>query len=195
MSHWSDALVRLRACDEAVEWAKTQPSFEAAWNSCERGDWLLWLAARIGVDRRVVVLAACDCAELAAPYWRDDSILACVWAIDAARRWARGEAELEEVRAAADAAAYAYADAAADAAYAAYAADAAYAAANAAYADAAAYAAAYAADAAYAAYAAADAATSATAYAAAARASTLAECAALVRASISAADVRLEAMS
>ena len=146
MTHWSDALVRLGACGEAVEWAKTQPSLKTAWNTCERGDWMLWLAARIGVDRRAIVLAACDCAELSAPHWRERDKLACVWALDSARRWARGEADAEEVRAAAHYAAYA-------AHYAAYAARAAH---------------------------------------AASHASALAECANLVRARISAADVRLE---
>jgi len=43
---WSYALVRTRACSDAVMWAREQPSYEVAWESCERGDWLLWLAGR-----------------------------------------------------------------------------------------------------------------------------------------------------
>jgi hypothetical protein len=164
----NDLLSRLSACPEARDWAATQPDPATAWATCERGDWMLWLAARL-LPRERVVLAACDCAELAAPHWTPEMELACVWALDAARRWARGEADLEEVQAAADAAYAAYAAAyAANAAAAAYAANAAAAAAAAAYAYAAyaAYAAAAAAaNAAYAAYAAAYAAADA-AYAA-----------------------------
>ena len=141
-------LTRLRACAEAVDWARTQPDAKTAWGACQRGDWMLWLAGRAGVDRKQVVLAACDCAEPALVHLADDaSLLACVWAIDSARRWARGETDSREV----EAAAYAAYDAAYDAA-AAYAAVA--------------YAAAYAADA-YAAYAAYAAAAAAAAYAAA----------------------------
>ena len=162
-------LETLSACDEAREWYDDRPS-HLAWRQCERGDWLLWIADRLGVDRKLVVLAACDCAETAlkfVPAGEDRPRIA----IETARKWASGEATaIKEVRAdAADAyAAYAYA-AYADAAYAAYAA-AAYAAA------------AYAADAAaaYAAAAYASDATHAAAYAAA-RQPSLKESARLVR--------------
>jgi hypothetical protein len=64
---------------------------------------MLWLASCLGVDRRLTVLAACDCAE---------SVLVYVppgeerprRAIEVARRWVRGEATVDEVRAAAGAA-------------------------------------------------------------------------------------------
>lgn len=127
----------IRACREAREWVGDKPLMEA-WTFCERGDWMLWLAGKM-VDkvgwwtRQQVVLAACECAELA---------LMCVpdgeerpkQAIKIARRWARGEnVSLVDVRkaayaaaAAGDAAAFAAAGTAAFAAAAfAYAADAA----------------------------------------------------------------------
>jgi len=129
--------------------------------------------------RQAIVLATvAQTRDAALSYCADDALMAVVWALSAAERWTRGEAELDEVQAAAAAAyaavvaaygaaatAAAYAAvvaadgaAATAAAYAAYAADgaAATAAAYAAYAACAAYAAAYAADAdAYAAAAAA----------------------------------------
>jgi hypothetical protein len=95
-----DHLVRLTACPEAVDWAGDK-SVAQAWAECERGDWMLWLAGRVMTDRRPVVLAACDCAESAAIHWTDDTATACLWAIDAARRWARSETDTDEVRAAA----------------------------------------------------------------------------------------------
>jgi hypothetical protein len=164
-----DKLIELDACEEARVWAEGK-SLAKAWNTCERGDWMLWLAGRL-CDRKIVVLAACDCAELSlkhVPEGEDRPRKA----IETARAWVRGEATLAQLKKAA-AAAYAASYAAAYAAYAAYgyAADAAAAAAAAAYAasaDAAAAAAAYAA--AYAAYA---------AYAA--REGMLKQCAKLVR--------------
>jgi hypothetical protein len=108
-------------------------------------------------------MAACACARLALPHAKDGAARA---AIEMAEAWCRGEATVEQVRAA-----YAAADAAAAYAYAAT--DAA---------GAAAYAAAYAAAAAaYAAADAADAAAAAAADAAAARAATLRQCADIVR--------------
>ncbi len=178
-------LKNLNACLEAQNWARGK-NLAAAWKKCLRGDWLLWLAAKAGIDRRLVVEAACRCAE---------SVVGLVpageerptAAIAAARAWIQGDATLEEVRAAAYAAdaAYAAADANANAAYAARAA---------------AYAAVYAADAnaANAAYDAdADAADAADAAAAAAHAADDADarkevqraCADLVRQVITAADV------
>ena len=125
----------LGACASAREWAEDKTASEI-WTSCERGDWLLWWAARFA-DRADlhgrVVLAACDCAELALPVFEaryaDDRRPRT--AIETARRYARGEATIDDVRVAADAAraaaaaAYAANDAAANAAYAAIAANAA----------------------------------------------------------------------
>ena len=87
-----------------------------AWRQCPRGDWLLWLAARAGIDRKVLVAAACDCVESAMRHvpegeTRPQECLRIV------RSWVDGKATIEEVREARRAAAYA-----ADAAYAAYAA-------------------------------------------------------------------------
>jgi hypothetical protein len=160
-----DLLQSLDACGEAITYAKTRRTLKTAWTNCERGDWLLWLAGRLGIDRKLLVRAACDCARLAMKYTTDPRPLR---AIETAEAWCDGQATLEEVRDAARAAAYATA----------YAADAAYAAARAAaYA---AYAAAAARAAAYAAYAAypSDAAD------ADARKQTLTQCAELVRARI-----------
>jgi hypothetical protein len=132
---------------------------------------LLWLAARVHLDRKRLVQAACACARQALQYIPAGEERPRL-AIETAEAWARGEATIEELRkaagaanAAANAAAYAYAAAWAGAAYAA--------AANAAYAaNAAAWAAA-----AYSAYAAASATHAADAAAAAARAAAAANAA------------------
>ena len=153
-------LVALRACSEAMAWAGDKP-LEEAWETCERADWLLWFAAKVGVDRKVVVLAACAVARTTLQYVKPGEARP-LKAIETAEAWVRGEANIEDVRrVAADAADAAYAADAADAAYAAYAA----------------YAAADAADAAYAA-------VYAAVYAAYARASSLAQSCKIVRATI-----------
>jgi hypothetical protein len=183
-------LKRLRACNEAIEWTEENniTTLTEAWAKCERGDWMLWFAGKRSGEpesekRKVLVLAACECARLALPYAKSPTVLAC---IETTEKWARGDGEFARVREARSAAAYAAADAAyADAAYAAaYATDAdaaaAYDAAAAAYA-AAAYAAAAAAAAAGAAYAAATYAAAAYADDADARNRTLKKCANIIR--------------
>jgi hypothetical protein len=127
--HWRTTLKRLGACGDARTWCKEQPSIATAWSNCKRGDWLLWVAARVitnPVERMLVVLAACDCAEKALVHvpTGEDRPRQC---IETVRAWTRGEATIEQVREgrrddAAYAAAAAAAYAAADAAYAAYAA-------------------------------------------------------------------------
>jgi len=154
---------KMGACPEAVAWLAEQKNPAQAWRGCERGDWMLWLVGKLAGPvgdprRKKLVLAACGCARLSLKYVKAGEERPRI-AIETAERWAKGKATIEEVRAAAYAAA--------DAAYAAYAA---YAAADAAYA---AYAAAYAAD--VAAYAA-----DAAAYAAE-RAKALKQCASIVR--------------
>jgi hypothetical protein len=139
---------------------------------------MLWLAAKAGVERKIVVLAACAVARTALKHVKPGE-LRPLKAIETAEAWTRGEATLEEVRRAAAAAnAAAYAAAANAAAYAAANA-AAYAAANAANAANAADYAAYAA-----AYAAANAAAANAAAYADARVSSLTQSCKIVRATI-----------
>jgi hypothetical protein len=99
------------ACQPAMDWLGDRDSGQM-WADCERPDWLLWWAAH-AVPRQELVLAACDCAELALRFVPANEHRPRL-AIETARRWATGEATVEEVRAA-----RAAADDAADAAYAA----------------------------------------------------------------------------
>jgi hypothetical protein len=45
-------LINLDACREAQTWAAAYVDAQTAWDACERGDWLLWILARTGVDVR-----------------------------------------------------------------------------------------------------------------------------------------------
>src|ERR1700678_1043371 len=60
-------LKRGHACADSLVWLGDR-DLSAMWRECERGDWLLWYCARAGVERKLIVLAACACARLALPY-------------------------------------------------------------------------------------------------------------------------------
>jgi len=64
---FAEKLKSINACSQAVEWVGRR-GLRTAWRDCPRGDWMLWLATRVNVDRRLVVRAACDCARLALQY-------------------------------------------------------------------------------------------------------------------------------
>ena len=119
MNNHIKTLERLRACNDAIAWIRSQDNIKTAWNTCHRGDWMLWLASRLSIPRERLVLAACDCAELSLKHVPANEDRPRV-AIATARRWAMGQETIENAYAAADAAyAAAYA---ADATYAVYAA-------------------------------------------------------------------------
>jgi hypothetical protein len=133
-----DRILALAPCSPARDWLVALPADadpEQLYLTCSRASWLVWLAVRAGVDYRTWLPALCDCMRRMLPHAQVDVPLRTVEVLE---RYARGEATIEEVRAAsaaANAAALAAAvfDAAAYAAYAtAYAADAAYAASRAA---------------------------------------------------------------
>ena len=109
---FTDKLNDMNACSEAVEWVGKR-GLMTAWRDCPRGDWMLWLAGRLDIDRKLLVLVACDCAETALQYVPEgeDRPAKC---IQITRDWCNGTASLDDVRAARRAA-----DAAATAAYAA----------------------------------------------------------------------------
>lgn len=94
MKHWTDSLVRIGACNEAVEWAKAYPSLKAAWKACERADWMLWLLAKSGnpkwgtKEHRRTVRVACACARTVAHLWTDPRSEA---AVALAERYGAGE--------------------------------------------------------------------------------------------------------
>ncbi len=126
----------IKACKEARRWAEGK-DFKTVWETCERGDWLLWLCGRMADKEnwptpKQVVLSACDVAETALKFVPNDEKrpAECILIV---RAWANDKATLEQVekaRRASAASAYTAAYAAYYAAY--YAASAAYYAASAA---------------------------------------------------------------
>ena len=126
MKTFKEYLKSLGACQPAVAWAGNKP-IEQVVAECHRGDWLLWLAKKCGVELQPLTLAKGHCANTVRHLMTDERSLK---AVDAAIAFGEGKATREELDDAADAAfASAYAAfaaaSAADAAFAsAYAADA-----------------------------------------------------------------------
>lgn len=103
-------LAGLNACRNALDWAKYTPGTpEHLWNICPHGDWLIWIAARIRVDTRLVILAGCDCAETALQYIPGRETRPAQ-TIQVARAWCRGEATTSDLSNAVDTAYGAAAD-------------------------------------------------------------------------------------
>ena len=130
-----ELLNKLNACKDAREWAGDK-SWQEIYNTCHRGDWLLWLFKRTNPDDlKLLTLAKGHCANTVRHLMKDERSLK---AVDAAIAFGEGKISRDELDAAADAyvayVAYAVSAAADDAAYAYSAAYAASAAAAAAYA-------------------------------------------------------------
>ena len=102
------------ACDTAIYW-QTSKSLEEVWNTCPRGDWMIWLLNRTTLKGNpIMCLIAGHCANTVRHLMKDDRSIA---AADAAIDYGEGRITRDELRyAAAAAAAAAAAFAAADAA-------------------------------------------------------------------------------
>src|SRR5690606_15619363 len=93
---------KYRPCSEALRFRMQYQTFQDAWQACPRGDWMLWIAQRVGVDLRTLTRAKALCALTVRHLMKDErSIKAC----EIALKFADGEATREEL-------ADAYADAA-----------------------------------------------------------------------------------
>jgi hypothetical protein len=109
-------LVKLKACNDAREWAEGK-TWEEVYTTCHRGDWLLWLFARTNPNNlQLLTLAKGHCANTVRHLMTDERSIA---AVDAAIAFGEGKITREELNNAADAAADAAYYTAADAAYAA----------------------------------------------------------------------------
>jgi hypothetical protein len=76
--------------------------FREMWQSCERGDWLLWFAVHlIGKEgwptHQQIVFASCQCARLALKHIMPGEMRA-IRAIERTEAWTRGQSTLEDVR-------------------------------------------------------------------------------------------------
>jgi hypothetical protein len=81
----------------AREWFDTCAEPLTGWRLCQRGDYLVWFAAMLQVERKQLVLAACECARLGLPYSTDSRPLQ---AVEKAEKWAKSDpwVKLDHVR-------------------------------------------------------------------------------------------------
>ena len=72
-------LKNLNACQEAIDWVGDK-SLQEAWNTCPRGDWMLWLYKRLYPDNlRELTLAKAHCANTVRHLMKDErSLKACL---------------------------------------------------------------------------------------------------------------------
>ena len=99
-------------CSEGLDYYLSQDSVIEAWENCQRGDWMLWIASKIGVDLAIMTKAKALCANTARHLMKDER---STNAIDVALKFSDGKATIKELDAAAAAADAAYAAAAATA--------------------------------------------------------------------------------
>jgi hypothetical protein len=127
---YAEYLKSIGACEEAIEESQNKTA-QQVWDTCDRGDWMLWLAAKLSgesgsEEKKQLVLTSCKCARLSLKYIpkKENRPLQV---IETTEKWAKGEngITLNDVRNAAAATypAYAY-TAAAYTAYLVYAAEA-----------------------------------------------------------------------
>ena len=110
-----DWLETNEACQESMDWIAENniQSLEEAWNACERGDWLLWMAEMLCVDQRKLMMCGALCAHTVIQHMKDPRSRNAVRVIFL---WSRGKATDEQLEYARYAARYAARDAAAVAA-------------------------------------------------------------------------------
>ncbi len=91
-----DKLIQLNACEPAIEWAKDK-DLNTAWNTCERGDWMIWLLTESPneVTDQELRLIAVECCRSVQRLMTDQR---SINAVDVAERYANGEATDEELR-------------------------------------------------------------------------------------------------
>jgi hypothetical protein len=90
-------LIELNACEQALEWAGDK-TWEEIYNTCHRGDWLLWLFAKTNPDDlQLLILAKGHCANTVRHLMMDER---STNAVDVAIAFGEGKATIEELNAA-----------------------------------------------------------------------------------------------
>ncbi|MCK9482546.1 MAG: hypothetical protein M0R38_12460 [Bacteroidia bacterium] len=95
------------ACQESMDWIAENniQSLEEAWNACERGEWLLWLAQELRINKRKLVMCGALCAHTVVEYMEDSRSRN---AVRIAFLWGRGKATDAPLKAAREARAASY---------------------------------------------------------------------------------------
>jgi len=101
-----DLLIKLNACQEAKDWVGNK-TWAEAYNTCPRGDWMLWLFSKTNPeDLQRLTLAKGHCANTVRYLMKDER---SINAVDAAISYGEGKVTIEALNAVAAAADDAYA--------------------------------------------------------------------------------------
>ncbi len=96
-NNWIKKLREQGACTKGLDWASKQESAQAAWNACERGDWMLWAWSRNhgkqgSKSHRRLVLCCVEIAKTGVKYIKNKEAKKVIQkSLDTTKRWARGE--------------------------------------------------------------------------------------------------------
>jgi len=97
MTKLEQFLIRNNACPDGLEFAKNL-TLEQFWTTCPRGDWILWLFAKMNPDcLRELTLAKEHCANTVRHLMKDKR---SIKAVDVAIAFGEGRATREELDAA-----------------------------------------------------------------------------------------------
>jgi hypothetical protein len=89
----------VKLCKRSWEFIEGCDSFEELWQTCKRGDDMLYVAEKLGVKHERLVRTACQCVRPVLPLAKSSVSRT---AIETAERWCNGKATTGEVRRAAD---------------------------------------------------------------------------------------------
>jgi len=92
-----DLLIKLNACQEAKDWVGNK-TWEEAYETCPRGDWMLWLFSKTNPkDLQRLTLAKGHCANTVRHLMKDER---SINAVDAAISYGEGKSTIEVLNAA-----------------------------------------------------------------------------------------------
>src|SRR5438132_6042375 len=99
-----ELLEERHACADAAAWASQHETAAAAWEACERADWMIWGLDQIGYGDGTLRLFACWCARLTPladgrTAWDPLTEERSRAAVEVAERYARGEATEQDLAA------------------------------------------------------------------------------------------------
>jgi hypothetical protein len=98
--HWSDRLVKMDACSEAVEYARGFATAQEAWDACPHGDWMGWWIDSVETKRQRQLVGAAILRYALLDLESEPAVaLVVVWMAEAIER-----GDNEEIEAAAEAA-------------------------------------------------------------------------------------------
>jgi hypothetical protein len=79
-------------CDSGLTFVKSCISYKEAWETCKRGDWMLWIAKKLNVDLLKLTTAKALCANTVRHLMKDER---SIKAVDAAILFGQGKATRE----------------------------------------------------------------------------------------------------